>query len=548
MSGNFESDSLNENFSPSRPNIRRKRKFKRIALEYETTPSTPHTTVHPIFPISGTVTKRRVLKHNQDNFRSNLFFGKRKRPHRDRYEYYESHKHSSSVPRQRGYLSQKDGLSYLEYKSRNRASSMSTSKSHSSGHAMEKIMPLNKSIVSKIEKISQDSRSKLSFNFTSMPIGSISDQIDSSAPVVHFQSSYGGDLRSEVVRSSIPSSTAATTVSSDMDVSTNATDDIKISLQKMAQKSGSFESALPTNNLVPTTATDAVHLNNCVNKIDSFKKKSKPMASISGYHANAPINNAASHHRKHKQNRRKMQLQFDDQTDLMDCQNFNDFLSSSSLSSSSSSEAEETNESDHEGDDELTDWPGHEAMINFASKNEFKRANNSSKKSMIIGTANKLPQIKQQDDIIQDDDTLMSADEIQDPTTSEESPIFPLGSLQTPQALHMLDDYHRKYGMSTSRNQASHPINIIGALESNMIQGSSSTSGVVADCGYGSSFAASYNYKQPIESEMSGNYSSLNHFSWSLFQTKINFNRRNFQSLSIVTKHIWRNKRNSGWV
>lgn len=162
MSGNFESDSLNENFSPSRPNIRRKRKFKRMAVEYETTPSTPHTTTHPMFPISGTVTKKRVLKHNQENFRSNLFFGKRKRPHRDRYEYYESHKHSSSVPRQRGYLSQKDGLSYLEYKSRNRASSMSTSK----GQAMERILPLNKSIVSKIEKISQDSRKKMSFNFT----------------------------------------------------------------------------------------------------------------------------------------------------------------------------------------------------------------------------------------------------------------------------------------------------------------------------------------------------------------------------------------------
>jgi hypothetical protein len=64
-----------------------------------------------------------------------------------------------------------------------------------------------------------------------------------------------------------------------------------------------------------------------------------------------------------------------------------------------------------------------------------------------------------------------------------------------------LEDYHKKYG----RVQASHPINIIGAMESNMMQESSSTSGVVADGGYGSSFAASsYNNKQPIESEMSG--------------------------------------------
>lgn len=202
-----------------------------------------------------------------------------------------------------------------------------------------------------------------------------------------------------------------------------------------------------------------------------------------------------------------MQLQFDDQTDFMDCGNFNDFLSSSSLSSSDS-EAEETNESDHEGDDELTDWPGHEAMINFASKNEFKRANKKATATGVVsvGNNNKLSQIKQHDNIIiQDDDTLMSADEIQDPTTSEESPIFPLGGPQTPQAPHTLEDYHRKYGMPSNRIQASHPINIIGALDSNMMQGSSSTSGVVADCGYGSSFAASsYNYKQPIESEMSG--------------------------------------------
>jgi hypothetical protein len=525
MSGNFESDSLNENFSPSRPNIRRKRKFKRMAVEYETTPSTPHTTSHPIFPISGTVTKKRVLKHNQENFRANLFFGKRKRPHRDRYEYYESHKHSSSVPRQRGYLSQKDGLSYLEYKSRNRASSMSTAKSAHGQAAMEKILPLNKSIVSKIEKIAQDSRSKMNFNFTSMqPVGSSSDQIDSSAPVVHFQSSYGGDLRSEVIRNPIVSAT----VSSDMDVSTNATDDVKISMQKMTQKSGSFESALVADGvstvsaapLATTTSSSssAAHLSNCLNNCYSSKKKVKhsPTSGYLAFAAAASSSSSSHHHHhhhpshhhhhhhtqhKHKQSRRKMQLQFDDQTDFMDCGNFNDFLSSSSLSSSDS-EAEETNESDHEGDDELTDWPGHEAMINFASKNEFKRANKKASATVTV-SGNKLPQIKQQDDIIQDDDTLMSADEIQEPMSSD---MFAISQQQTPQATHSLEDYHRKYGMASNRIQPSHPINIIGALESNMMQGSSSTSGVVADGGYGSSFAASssYNCKQPVESEMSG--------------------------------------------
>jgi G patch domain-containing protein 2 len=430
MSGNFESDSLNENFSPSRPNIRRKRKFKRMAVEYETTPSTPHNASHPIFPISGTV-KKRVFKHNQDNFRANLFFGKRKRPHRERYADYESYKHSSSVPRQRGgFLSQKDGgLSYSEYKSRNRASSMSTNRAAT---AIEKILPLNKSIVSKIEKISQDSSSKMSFKFTSMMPQL--PQIDSTAPVIHFQSL--------VFR--CPPQAAA------MDTSTtNITDDSKINLQKMAQKSGSFESALPTNS----------------NNNNSMSKKKK----IAGYHTHVAV--------KHKQSRR-LKLQFDDQN-FMDCGNINDFLSSSSLSSSDS-ETEETNESDHEGDDELTDWPGHEVMVNFASKNEFKRINKKAK----------LPQIKQQDDIIQDDDTLMSADEIQ-AVTSEDSPVLLMNT---------------QHDITTSR-----PINIVPTALGSFVPGSSSTSGVVVD-GYGSSFATSYNHKTPnlVESEMSGETS--NHF------------------------------------
>ena len=446
MSGNFESDSLNENFSPSRPNIRRKRKFKRMAVEYETTPSTPHTTSHPLFPTSASATvKKRVLKHNQDNYRGNCFFGKRKRPHRERYADYEAYKHSSSVPRQRGgFLSQKDGgLSYLEYKSRNRASSMSTQR----GPAIEKILPLNKSIVSKIEKISQES--KLSFTFTPMlPIH---------PSVVHFQSLFGGNMRSEVFRAPMVN---------EMDTSSNITDDCKAHLQKMNQKSGSFESALP----------------NAGNKSDG-KKKSK------GFHSP----NAA--HSKHKQSRR-LKLQFDDQN-FMDCGNFNDFLSSSSLSSSDS-EAEETNESDHEGDDELTDWPGHEAMVNFASKNEFKRANKK---------AGKLPQIKQQDDIIQDDDTLMSADELHSQLpTSDNSPLMNMHAQQMSSSLTLTAS--KFPNVPSMKNQASHPINIAGTMDSGFVPGSSSTSGVVAD--YGSSFTASYNYKQPVESEMSGETS--NHF------------------------------------
>lgn len=433
MCGNFESDSLNENFSPSRPNIRRKRKFKRMAVEYETTPSTPHAVAHSIFPITMSA-KKRVLKYNQENFRSNMFFGKRKRPHRERFADY----HSSSVPRQRGgFLSQKDnGHSYLEHKSRNRASSMSTAR----GQAIEKILPLNKSILSKIEKISQ---SRIKFNFTpSNTIDAESFHLKAT-PVVHFQSvlknieassdinkhSHLNEMRNSVIK-----------------------EDIKANFQKIAQKSGSFESALKKKN------------------------KQNPMGP-----------------NKHKHSR-ILKLQFDDQN-FMDCGNMNDFLSSSSLSSSDS-EAEETNESDHEGDDELTDWPGHdEAMVNFASKNDFKRANKKS---------TKMPQIKQQDDMIQDDDTLMSADEIHESESEHLS--IKMHSHQMSIALRSMEVY-KNLNLPSHRMQASNPINIVGA---NSVGDSSSTSGVVADCGYGSSFATSYNHFQPIESEMSGETS--NHF------------------------------------
>lgn len=139
---------------------------------------------------------------------------------------------------------------------------------------------------------------------------------------------------------------------------------------KMAQKSGSFES----------TFTSPDHQKNVV------------------------VNdNVSDHHSKkhYKSNKRiqqmKLQLQFEDAS-LMDC-GLNEFLSSSSLSSSSDSEAAETNESDREGDDELTDWPGNEAMVNFTSKNDFKRAK-PRPKTISLQTA--------QDD----DDTLMSTDEL----------------------------------------------------------------------------------------------------------------------------------------
>jgi hypothetical protein len=205
--------------------------------------------------------------------------------------------------------------------------------------------------------------------------------------------------------------------------SAQETNELLLKNLKMGPKSGSFESALTQEApIVPSIATTATAHNNsssssaggagatCSTKLfgTSSNNNNKDKSKHSNHHHHHHHNSTQmSHSRKVAKHQRRrqlkmQQLQFDDQT-FMDCGGLNEFLSSSSLSSSDS-EAILTNESDHEGDDELTDWPGNEAMINFASKNDFKRAKPRSKPS--------LPQIKQQDDNFQDDDTLMSADDV----------------------------------------------------------------------------------------------------------------------------------------
>lgn len=342
--GNFESDSFNENFSPARPNMRRKRKFKRMAVGYEPSLSSTSVANSSIFPV---IVKKRAFNH--ENLRGNLFFcGKRKRSHRDRYFDFESYKqHSSSLPRQRDLFSPKSS-SYLEGKSRNRASSFSSG------------VTLNRSIISKIEKMSQSSERnlKLCFQF-STPSSKKVDLVD--APVIEVHSRVDTmccSSENEVSAKNtqmFPSNVQALSFQTDDSSTSQAT------THPITQKASSFEPG---------------------SDIQTRRKRT-----------------SKSHKIKHSQKHEMMQVQFDDR---MTC-NMNDLLSSSSLSSSDS-EAVNTNESDHEGDDELTDWPGNEGMVNFTSKNDFKKAN----KARVMKPS--LPQIKQQDDI-QDDDTLMSTDD-----------------------------------------------------------------------------------------------------------------------------------------
>lgn len=261
-----------------------------------------------------------------------FFCGKRKRSHRDRY----FEQHSSSVPRQHLFAPKN---SYSEYRSRNRSFSK----------PCEKILPLNKTIVSKIEKISQDTKNKISgFQFLCL------QDRDVSRP----ETKDTNNLFESHASSQQPPHQQ------------QQADGEKFNY-KMAQKSGSFESTFSH----PAEPQKNVEITDNIN--DHHSKK---------------------HYKHNKRIQMKLQLQFEDAT-LMDC-GLNEFLSSSSLSSSSDSEAAETNESDREGDDELTDWPGNEAMVNFTSKNDFKRRPKT------------LSLQKPDDEAAQDDDdTLMSTDE-----------------------------------------------------------------------------------------------------------------------------------------
>lgn len=368
-----------------------------MAVEYETTPSTPgNTNSGSMFPLIGNAVKKRVMKHTcQENFRANLFFcGKRKRSHRDRYHDYEYYRsHSSSVPRQRDLFTPKG--SYLEYRNRNRSSYLKP---------CERIMPLNKNIVSKIEKISQESNKR----------GGISVPSSSSRTIIGFpfnttclseENNCGESSGTQVPAGLNPQNehkldqesfeSSSQTQMKSFAKTTTMTD----SQNKLATKSGSFESTFGAQDLCTTyTAGPTIGI------LDCPKPSSKDASRKNHHHVNA-------NHKQKKSKRlqMKMQLQFDDPNG-MDCGNLNDFLSSSSLSSSDS-EAAETNESDREGDDELTDWPGNEAMVNFASKNDFKRA--KPPRNSLIANKSTLSLIKgvNEEVIGQDDDTLMSTDE-----------------------------------------------------------------------------------------------------------------------------------------
>ncbi|KFB45340.1 AGAP001500-PA-like protein [Anopheles sinensis] len=486
LGGNFESDSLNENFSPARPNMRRKRKYKRMAVEYETTPSTPHISGSgsAIFPVAGTV-KKRVFKHSAcpDSFRSTMFFcGKRKRGQRDRggLDYDFCKQHSSSVPRQREFFGPKVA-SYSEYKSRNRAASFSASMMK-----CERILPLNKTVVSKIERISADrDRERLALleaSRTGGPIPSLPVAVPGAG---EFNFSIPLQLRpGETPGSALPSGSMSlgggSTVVGPLGIRGHITN---IALnQPMASATPGAVPPLPEGRINPlqqlaASAASMVTIGRPAQGglgptpaipmarqtpsdllkplvmqpfgrgagLDGqlpFHPALRPLMALATTSAEPIPSKAAGggypkekhRHRKSKYIRKKQMLMMsgpEGQGQMMDCGGqVNDFLSSSSLSSSDS-EAVLANETDHEGDDELTDWPGNEAMITFASKHDFRKAYHGTRSTVGATSSSTigrpvLPLISGQDDQdLPDDDTLMSSDELL-PTNTSTAPAPPM--------------------------------------------------------------------------------------------------------------------------
>lgn len=278
-------------------------------------------------------------------------------------------------------------------------------------------MPLNKSIISKIEKISQapDAKAKIcGFKFLCLQDRDIVGVASTStiATTVPSLLSNVATMSSAPVLMLVPKVAEPITAAIAPVLSGGNRQHTQLdALHKMAQKSGSFESTFRDQTMSACVGSSVGGTRSGSSGSGINDKQTELHTNCTSSSSGGGGSGSGIGTKKHKHSKRhylKMRLQFED-PNLMDCGGLNEFLSSSSLSSSDS-EAAETNESDREGDDELTDWPGNEAMVNFTSKNDFKRARPRSLKPT-------LPQIKS-DELGQDDDTLMSADEMVMPIDS----------------------------------------------------------------------------------------------------------------------------------
>ncbi|XP_016948781.1 uncharacterized protein LOC108023670 [Drosophila biarmipes] len=369
--GALESDSLNETtFSPARfykPNSRRKRKIKRMSMEFEFSKDTPHTfTESPLQPGllsgSGTATgtiRKRLLKADPTGHRSHLFFcGKRKRSNRDRYHEQDTVK-LYAIPHSQ--LDEQHLQQHHHHQQRMRPRSYSST----SKPLSDRLLPLNKGLLSKINRMAA--------------------QGQQATPT---QKTENKDMD---LKNHQPGGTGG--AGQEMEELPEQKDVAKELPPPSGEATSANTNSFSMDTIVPVTDIDALLLST-LPAAPPLRKKT---------HGQVPGHSSSSKapRRRRFQTLPQPPLQF--QAQSMDCSELYDFLSSSSLSSSSDSEAEvgghRRHDTDREGDDELTDWPGNE----FGPGARYDPKRKLTKKSL-------LPQIRS-DDTIGEDDTLMSGTE-----------------------------------------------------------------------------------------------------------------------------------------
>ncbi|XP_047534151.1 uncharacterized protein LOC125068856 [Vanessa atalanta] len=302
--GNFESDSFNENFSPTRPaNARRKRKYKKMPVEYTDGKHTPPveilciTTEPNALPVTITNPTHSVsplLHGGKQKQERNAFCGKRKWSHRDKGDGCEMRERSFS-----GGCSSKSAFFKNDIKSR---------KYDTDKKRKDTVLQPGKIVL----KSHNTEEAKFS-SFTNTP--------------------------------SLPGSSSFNFVYKNL--SKNGTPTLsKLTGYRIATDLPPFFCA--------TTSTG---------KIDGK------------YHRKYKMLN-----KSHPPNVLRNPLHFDDSNSGMDCTG-----NESSSLSSSDSDGVITNDSDREGDDELTDWPGIEELKVFNKSLTFKSSksvNNNCTKSV----------------------------------------------------------------------------------------------------------------------------------------------------------------------
>lgn len=262
----------------------------------------------------------------QENFRANLFFcGKRKRSHRDRYDYdhhrqggghhhhhhhhnhhHHHYQHSSSVPRQREMFTSLSSTgnrqnSYLECINRSRAGG---NNSGGGAAAAAKIQPLNKKIISKIEKIAQDS------HFPTATAAAAAIQADGPLRVLR------PDCEFKPIQPAEDLEEENTMMAGESAVDTRNHISIPGAVQGVSNKSGSLESNFSFQEYGSGSGNSVL---GGIAQTTSSTTITTTTTEVPGSERSTKRHHTRRHHR-HKRSAMRMPLQFDDPSSFMDCQ------------------------------------------------------------------------------------------------------------------------------------------------------------------------------------------------------------------------------------